>query len=233
MAGLISAIFVPQGAEYQAVKRGVARHPNSLIALYAIPMGPQPVQQYLEQWLSKDLKTLGDSPSIVLMGLCGSLTPSLGIGDRVLYRSCLDAQSLEHVPQLGCDAALMKTLQERLGKSVTTVTSAMCDRMVHQASDKEALALRYDAQVVDMEGYTFLNALKSTDFAIGMVRVVSDDATHDLPDLTAAMNNDGTLKPMTLASCLVREPRKGLRLIKGSLKGLKSLENAAAQLLDS
>jgi hypothetical protein len=228
----IRAIFVPQGAEFKAVKRGLARRPNLTVALYAIPMGPQPVQIYLEQWLNKELKTLGNSPSIVLMGLCGSLTPNLKVGDRVLYRSCLDAQSLERVPQLGCDVTLLKTLQERLGKSVTTVTSVMCDRMIHQAAEKQAFALRYDAQVVDMEGYIFLKALQSMDLATGMLRVVSDDAQHDLPDLSPAMTEGGGLNFLALATCMVREPRKAFRLIQGSLKGLKALENSAAQLLD-
>jgi hypothetical protein len=227
----ICAIFVPQGAEFKAVQRGLNRSPQSSIALYSIPMGPQAVHAYLQQWQHSELNALGNSPSVLLMGLCGSLVPGLGIGDRVLYRSCLDARDADSVPQLDCDATLLKTLQERLGKTVTTVTSLMCDRMVHQATEKQALALRYGAQVVDMEGYAFLNALQSTGVAINMLRVVSDDSRHDLPDLSAAMIDNGTLKPMALAANMIREPRNALRLVQGSLKGLKQLEQIASALI--
>jgi Phosphorylase superfamily len=231
MSGLIHAVFVPQGAEFKAVQRGLNCNPQSSIALYSIPMGPQPVQTYLQQWQHEALKSLGDSPSVLLMGLCGSLVPELGIGDRVLYRSCLDAQGGDSVPQLDCDATLLKTLQERLGKTVITVTSLMCDRMVHRATEKQALALRYGAQVVDMEGHAFLNAFQSTGVAVNMLRVVSDDAQHDLPDLSTAMTDTGTLKPIALAANMIREPRNALRLIQGSLKGLKQLEQLAAELV--
>lgn len=227
----ICAIFVPQGAEFKAVQRGLNRSPQSSIALYSIPMGPQAVQAYLQQWQHSELNSLGDSPCVLLMGLCGSLVPELGIGDRVLYRSCFDAQSIDSVPQLDCDAILLKTLQERLGKTVTTVTSLMCDRMVHRATEKQALALRYGAQVVDMEGYAFLSALQTMGVAVNMLRVVSDDSQHDLPDLSAAMTNTGTLKPMALAANMIREPWNALRLIQGSLKGLKQLEQIASDLI--
>jgi purine-nucleoside phosphorylase len=230
MSSPVCAIFVPQGAEFKAVQRGLNRRTQSSIALYGIPMGPQPVQAYLQQWQHAELKSLGDSPSVLLMGLCGSLVPDLGIGDRVLYRSCLDAQSVDSVPQLDCEATLLKTLQERLGKTVTTVTSLMCDHMVHRATEKQALALRYGTQVVDMEGHAFLRVLQSTGVAVNMLRVVSDDALHDLPDLSAAMTDAGTLKPMALAATMIRAPQNALRLIQGSLKGLKQLEQIAAEL---
>jgi purine-nucleoside phosphorylase len=231
MSRPVCAVFVPQGAEFKAVQRGLNRSPQSFIALYGIPMGPQPVQVYLQQWQHTELKSLGDSPSVLLMGLCGSLVPELGIGDRVLYRSCLDAQGVDSVPQLDCNATLLKTLQERLGKTVTTVTSLMCDRMVHRATEKQALALRYGTQVVDMEGHAFLSAFQSLGVAVNMLRVVSDDAQHDLPDLSAAMTDTGTLKPMALATTMIREPQNALRLIQGSLKGLKQLEQIATEFV--
>jgi hypothetical protein len=230
MSSPVCAIFVPQGAEFKSVQRGLNRRTQSSIALYAIPMGPQPVHAYLQQWQHTELQSLGDSPSVLLMGLCGSLVPELGIGDRVLYRSCLDAQGIDSVPQLDCDEPLLKTLQERLGKTVTIVTSLTCDRMVHRATEKQALSLRYGTQVIDMEGHAFLSTFQSLGVAVNMLRVVSDDALHDLPDLSAAITDTGTLKPMALAATMIREPQNALRLIQGSLKGLKQLEQIAAEL---
>lgn len=227
----INAVFVPQGAEFQAVQRGLKCSGSlNTIALYSIPMGPQPVQRFLQQWLQTEVQSLGHSPSVLLVGLCGSLTTQLHIGDRVLYQSCTDGRISPSVPPLCCDAPLLKALQERLHPSVTKVTGLMCDRMVHLATEKGMLAQRYGAQVVDMEGFTFLQAFTEMEISVGMLRVVSDDAQHDVPDLAAAMTETGELKPLALASTLMRQPRRALRLVQGSLLGLKQLEGAIAQL---
>jgi Phosphorylase superfamily len=227
----ISAVFVPQGAEFKAVARGLKRSGSlDTVLLCATPMGPQPIQQFLEHWLQIERKSLGSSPSVLLVGLCGSLTTRLRVGDRILYQSCIDGRVSHSVPPLSCDVSLLKTLQERLSPSVTEVTGLMCDRLVHLATEKATLAQRFNAEVVDMEGYGFLAALQATDIAVGMLRVVSDDAQHDVPDLAAAMTETGELKPLALASSMIRQPRRAMRLIQGSLTGLKQLEGVIAQL---
>jgi Phosphorylase superfamily len=227
----VNAIFVPQGAEFQAVQRGLRRcDALRSVALYAIAMGPQPTHQFLQQWLPTDRKILGHEPSVLLVGLCGSLTAQLKVGDRVLYQSCVDGRESTSVPVLPCDALLLQALQERLRPSVTQVTGLMCDRLVHLATQKAALAQQYPTEVVDMEGYSFLHTLKGTNIKVGMLRVVSDDAQHDVPDLAAAMTETGELKPLALASSMLRQPRRALRLIQGSLAGLKQLEGAIVDL---
>jgi purine-nucleoside phosphorylase len=228
----IDTIFVPQGPEFKAVQRGLNRT-GAKVALCATTMGPYAIKGCLEQWLKTEFRGLSQTPYVLLMGLCGSVSPSLGVGDRVLYRSCVDAQASDSVAPLPCDAALVTTLQERLENAVTVVTSVTCDRMIHRASDKQALAERYGVDVVDMEGHAFLSALDSTGISAGMLRVVSDDALHDLPDLSAAMTEAGTLNPTKLALSMISQPRNALRLIQGSLSSLKQLENAAADLFMS
>jgi len=39
-----------------------------------------------------------------------------------------------------------------------------------------------------------------------MLRVISDDCEHDLPDLTSALSPDGSLQPLPLAIGLLRQP---------------------------
>jgi purine-nucleoside phosphorylase len=233
MSSFIDIIFVPQGPEFKAVQRGLNRM-GAKVALYATPMGPHAIRGYLEQWLETEFKTefkgLDRTPSVLLVGLCGSMSPSLGIGDRVLYRSCVDVQSSDSVAALPCDAALVTTLQERLKNAVTIVTSGTCDRMVHLASEKKSLSERYGVEAVDMEGHAFLSALAPIGIAVGMLRVVSDDALHDLPDLSAAMTEAGTLNSAKLALSMMAQPRNALRLIQGSLASLKQLENTVADL---
>ncbi|HEY9825145.1 MAG TPA: phosphorylase [Stenomitos sp.] len=235
MTGL-HCIFVPQGAEFKAVQRGLKGNPKVLV--YPIPMGPMPVEAYLQQWCQTSLPKFDAPPSVVLMGLCGGLISNLQVGDWVLYRNCIDARPLASVPppsacSLACSKAVFKTVQERLGNSVTIVTAAMCDRLVHRAADKQALALRCQAEAVDMEGYAFLAALQGTGIEVGMVRVVSDDAQHDIPDLSTAMTANGTLDPLALTACFVRSPLQAARLIRGSLRGLKQLERVTGALFNS
>jgi purine-nucleoside phosphorylase len=229
MSSFIDIIFVPQGPEFKAVQRGLHRS-GTKAALYATPMGPLAIKAYLEKWLKTEFREFDRTPCALLMGLCGSVSPNLGIGDRILYRSCIDVQSSDSVSPLLCDAALTTTLQGHLKNAVTVVTAATCDRMVHLASDKQALAKRYGVEVVDMEGHAFLNTLAPTGIAVGMLRVVSDDALHDLPDLSAAMAETGTLNSAKLALSMMAQPRNALRLIRGSLASLKQLESAAADL---
>ncbi|MGB8702932.1 MAG: hypothetical protein WCD18_26250 [Thermosynechococcaceae cyanobacterium] len=231
MGDPICAIFAPQGAEFKAVRKGLKRCGRlGHTALFPIPIGPQAIQAYLDRWHRSELPRLGHSPAVLVMGLCGSLTPKLNVGDRVLYHTCLDAGVFTSVPPLLCDAALRLTVQERLGNAVTVVTALTCDRMVHRANEKLDLGQCYGAQVVDMEGYAFLKGLQGLGVAVGMLRVVSDDACGDVPDLSAAIAEHGTLKPTALALSLVREPRKGFRLIQGSLAGLKQLEQSVLEL---
>lgn len=226
----IDIIFVPQGPELKAVQQGI-RRAQADVALFAIPMGPGAVSECLEQWRQTEFEAFArptGSPSILLMGLCGSVLPTLKVGDWVVYGSCTDDSTPASVP-LQCDAALMMTLQERLGDAVTAVTAVTCDRLIHRAVDKQALAQRYDVQVVDMEGYAFLKVFEGA-AAVGMLRVVSDDAGHDLPDLSAAMTDAGGLNPVKLGLKMATQPFSAFRLIQGSLKGLKQLEDAAARL---
>jgi Phosphorylase superfamily len=232
MSSPVKVIFVPQGAEFNAVQRGLRRSGGQdAVKLYAIPMGPQPIRQFLQQWQQTEFKTLAHPSSFLLAGLCGSLTKDLSVGDRVLYQGCIDGSAPQSVPSLECDAALLQTLQDCLAPSARTVTGLTCDRMVHLAAEKGTLAQRYGAETVDMEGYTFLQALQSLHgIALGILRVVSDDAQHDVPDLAAAIAETGELKPFALASSMIRQPRNALRLIRGSLLGLKQLEATIAEL---
>ncbi len=62
---------------------------------------------------------------------------------------------------------------------------------------------------------------------MAILRVVSDDSLHDIPDVTSAINSDGSLQPLPLALALIRQPLSATWLIRGSLKGLKILERVA------
>lgn len=214
-------LLVPQGAEHKAVCRGLKlrKNPPKVIAL---PIGIEPVTQFLTQWQP----SLNDLESgVLVMGLCGSLTGTLKVGDRVLYQSCQNASDTVWE----CDPTLTAQIQQGLPKT-TLVRGFTSDRIIASAHEKQQLGQLYSAEVVDMEGTAILTILAQAGVPVAMARVVSDDINHDLPDLSAAISPDGTLRSLPLALGMMRQPIAALRLIRGSLNGLRTLEAIAARL---
>ena len=86
-----------------------------------------------------------------------------------------------------------------------------------------------------MEGSAILTALPQAQIA--MLRVISDDCEHELPDLSEAIGSQaigtGKLRTLPLVTTLLRQPLGSLRLIRGSLRGLKALEQITRQLFQA
>ncbi|MGF1513555.1 MAG: phosphorylase [Elainellaceae cyanobacterium] len=232
-----TVLLVPQGAEYQAVRRRgtearQAKHskPASLapVTLVPVPMG-QAASAGLDRLLAEPPRRA------ILLGLGGSLSPEHRPGQVVVCESCLEQSSGQ---RLRCDPATIRALVDSLTRgsgqiaagSVIQAAGLTSDRVVCSAAEKRRLGKRYGAVVVDMEGYWVLERLQQADTAVGIVRVISDGAEKDIPDLSQALGKDGSLKPVALAGSLGRSPAAALRLIRGSLRGLSVLQQVAAQL---
>ncbi len=211
-------ILVPQGAEYQAVCRGLSRVPGFQPKVLAIPIGIEAVRQYLQK-----LTHICEN-RILIMGLCGSLSKNYQVGDIVLYHNCLYQGNLQE-----CDNSFTADIHNQLGDHVSLVQGFTSDFVVCTAADKRHLHQEYCTDVVDMEGYALLEFFHqlsdevSPKIQVAILRVVSDDAHHDIPNITSAISVDGSLQPLFLAWELIRQPLAGIRLITGSLKGLKAL----------
>ena len=218
-------ILVPQGAEYQAVCRGLRRVPSSQVKVLAIPMGIEPVRKYLQQF------THNQANRMLMMGLCGSLSQKYQIGDIVLYQNCLYQGNLQEG-----DNSFTADIHNQLGDRVSLVKGLTSDRLLYKATQKRELYEQSGADVVDMEGYAFLEFFQQPSDAVSppvqvaILRVVSDDAHHDIPNITSAISADGSLQPLPLAWELIRQPLAATRLITGSLKGLRAL-TTVTQLL--
>lgn len=223
----IDLVFVPQGAEYRSVCKGLKAAGLNAATVVPIPVGPQGVTQFLQQWLQQSSQET--ALNALLMGLGGSLTPQLSVGDGVIYQTCVDGTQGGDVP-MTCDEQIFLSLSQWCSETVIPVTGVSCDRIIHTATEKRQLAQTYQADVVDMEGFALLSGLKSTPISLGIVRVISDDAHHDLPDLNGAISPDGHLQTLPLAMGMLRQPLPALRLIRGSLKGLNQLERITTRI---
>lgn len=215
---MINTILVPQGAEYQAVCRGlknIAPQPDVL----PIPIGIIPVTSYLQQWQQNQSLP----QTVLVVGLCGSLSPDYQIGDIVLYEECLDW----HGAREQCDRTLTAQIRQHISKQLPLVKSLTSDRPISSVQEKQKLALSSQADVVDMEGLAILANLPTK---VAMLRVISDDCVQDLPDLSKAISSEGALLPLPLTLAMLRQPLAAMRLIDGSLKSLRVLEEAIASL---
>ena len=219
-------ILVPQGAEHQAVCRGLSPVSSSPPLVLTTPMGIAPMQEYLQK-LTQKLTHIREN-SILMMGLCGSLSRKYQVGDIVLYQNCLYQGNLQ---ECNCNRYFTTDIYTRLGDHVSLVRGLTSDRIVCTAAEKHHLHQQYGADVVDMEGYPFLEFFRQfPDKQVAILRVVSDDSNHDIPNITSAISENGSLRPFPLAWELIRQPQSARRLITGSLKGLKVL-TAVTQLL--
>jgi nucleoside phosphorylase len=226
----INTIVVPQGAEYQAVCRGLvkAKVNNNIkhsIQVIAIPLGVKQMSQVLTDYDA----IISKSTNVLIMGLCGSLSDAYAVGDSVVVKSCVD---LDH-HCIDLDAELTAVIQRKLSKSsieIDLVTALTSDRIITQAATKGILAQEYAASIVEMEGSSYVRVLTSQGISVAMVRVVSDDLRGDIPDLNQAINSQGDLQTFSLAIALIKQPIAAIRLIRGSLTGLKALEEITAQL---
>lgn len=214
----ITTILVPQGAEYKAVCRGLSGVTGSIPTVVAIPVGMKPLLKYLQQ---------GEflAPSrVLIMGICGSLSDHYTVGDIVLYQDCVYQGK-----RLECDRTFTAQLHSAISEKASLVKSMTSDRVIWSAAEKRRLG-KMPADVVDMEGFTALEFFNATEVAVAMLRVVSDDCQHDIPDLTPAINSDGSLNPFPLAMGMLRQPLAATRLIRGSLTALKVLEQVTNRL---
>jgi Phosphorylase superfamily len=207
-------VLVPQGAEYQAVKRGLPD--RSDFTLIAIPAGLQPVRSFLAE-RSRDA-LWSSVQQVIVMGLCGALNPVLQVGDRVLYQTCQNTsnQLWQCKYDLNVNAKLVKAVNTNI--------------VIASKIDKQALRSRSGCDVVDMEGIAILEFFQNLNIPVTILRVVSDDAAGDIPDLSSAIDAQGKLRAGKLAIGMIKEPRKAIRLIRGAQAGLRVLSGLAGDL---
>lgn len=206
-------VLVPQGAEYQAVQRGLE---HSGLTIIPIRAGAAAVTT------PALISALRESPAMILiLGVCGGLRPDSRVGEVVVYTTCQD--------EAGQTYSLNERLSAKLAPAWRRVKGITTARTLSQAQEKQSLAARWGVEVVDMEGVPLLKALAG--MPVVMVRVISDGGDRDLPDLSQAFDSQGNLRPWPLTLAMLRSPLAAAHLIQGSLKALKVLEGIAPEIV--
>ncbi len=227
----IDVILVPQGAEYQAVCRGIKQVKPPHPQVIPIPIGINAVSEYLNQKKEQIFPT--SQEKVILMGLGGSLSSNYQVGDMVIYSDCVMQSNNNQSPfsLLKCDRILSNYLDVKLNSKVSLVTGLTSNKVISNCLEKLNLAKIYQAQVIDMEAYAVLSSLRDKSIAVTVVRIISDDINHNIPDISAAIDINGKLKYFTLTKQMLKQPFAALNLINGSLIGLKKLEQTAKILV--
>jgi hypothetical protein len=227
-------ILVPQGAEKRAIDRGLKRVRDYKPLVLGIPIGTRSLRQSLQQWQASVSFPKDYPKRILLMGLCGSLSPQFQVGDIVIYRDCCYAIDGSQPQIKSCDREFTSQLQKKCGDRAKTVTQLTSDRLIWSAQEKQRLGKLNKADAIDMEGFAALEVI-TTIFTestpkIGMIRVVSDACDRDIPNLEGAIDSSGSLQPLPLAIGFLKQPSAAIRLIKDSLTALRVLEQLTTKL---
>ena len=216
----INTIVVPQGPEYQAVRRGLAQAQPKNIQVISIPIGTKDVLQTL---VNRSFEFTSPQ-QVLILGLCGSLSSEYSVGDRLLYQSCCNSQG----DSLDLDWELTKAIQQKM--PLNLVTGLTSNRPICLAKEKSKLGQKYAAAVVDMEGYGYIRELQRQRMSVAMLRIVSDGVQGNIPDLSQAIDEGGNLNSRQMAIAFLRQPCASIRLVKGSLAGLKQLQQVTQEL---
>lgn len=219
-------ILVPQGSEYKAIYRGLEQlKSTSVPPILPIPLGVNALEAYLK---GRDWQQLAQQ-NILVMGLCGSLSPQYQVGDVVLYRNCIFSCS-SLLQNQHTDPRLTTSVYNRLQNKANLVTGLTSNRLIWSAQEKLALGQLYQASVVDMEGFVLLKALKQNNIRVAMLRVVSDSVNYNIPNLNRAIDSTGKLQNIPMAITMLKQPIAATRLITGAIKGLQILQQITTEL---
>ncbi len=204
------AVIVPRGAEAQAVVGGwpAARPKLSTVAAGSAA--------------GETVAGMSGTTALVL-GLCGAVDPKLRVGDVVVYariRNGPDVITLD--PRLAADCVA--------GLDSVLVDAAAVTAVVGAVAAKRALWVETGVAVVDMEAAPLARALHGRGVRVAMVRVVSDDAGAELPDLARVFDGAGRLRPLPLALTFARTPLRSARFIAGAIAALRALHAVARRL---
>jgi nucleoside phosphorylase len=166
----------------------------------------------------------GSFDHVLIAGLCGALDSKLRRGDVVVY---------DESRSTGASLKLDVTIADRLARVVecTRGPGLSVERVVTLATEKRDLQLAYGAIVVDMETYKIASFCVEHGIAVGVVRVVSDEAHEDLPDFNRALDEHGEMVGWKVAHQMLARPAASLKLVSGFRSTMESFKGAVERVV--
>lgn len=197
---------MPQGAEAAAVRRAA---PSARVV--EVPAGAASAHA---------LPEFERGEMVIALGLCGALWHTQP-GQVVIYGRVVDAASTFVI-----DPELVDALSAELPQAAV-VNACTTRRVVTTVEARRVLAQRFNAEVVDMEGTHLAEAVAGAGARFGSVRVVSDDASRDLPPLENIFDDAGRLQPLAVGVAFLRKPVAAWRFARDVQHSLSILTDVA------
>ncbi len=208
-------VVVPRGPEERAVRRGLARARVGAVVV-TCGIGPLAAERAMRTLLAQSRPE-----RVIVTGLCGILAPGFRVGEPLVYREIVGPDE-----RLVFDDELTRAVADRVPGMQSGIRAYGSDVVVTRAHEKRALAQRYGAQAVDMETAAVARTLAEAGVAVAALRIGSDGADDDLPELDRALDGSGGLDGLALALAMFRRPVAGARLVRNGPRALAALERA-------
>jgi nucleoside phosphorylase len=217
-------VFAASDMEAQSVRKIAG--PNELVLVIS-GMGPGNARTKAEAVLGPR-----DKPdAIVVVGLCGGLTPSVAEGTIVAYTECRTSEPGK--PSLRCSKSVTDTLMTALMAAripcdwVVGITSAR----IATTRDERLILAKSGAAVVDMESYSIVSVAAGIGIPAVVLRVVSDSIDRELPDFNNALNEAGGLDGRKALKVALGSPLKTLKLLAANKRAMQRLAPALGVVL--
>jgi adenosylhomocysteine nucleosidase len=127
---------------------------------------------------------------LISVGFAGALDPRLPVGEVIIPRVVISAETGKEYEAIAGDAVLVST-----------------DR-VAGADKKRLLRERYSAQAVDMEAAAIAERAARSGIPFLAVKAISDEAAIDLPDMTPFIALDGRFDSLRFSVHLLLQPSR-------------------------
>jgi nucleoside phosphorylase len=241
------AIFAASDLEYNSVKAiltnwqtkdygqnflaGKGQAGDNQIELFCTKMGPQNAAEQANKALDQTKANI-----VLIVGLAGGLVANSQHTDLVLYENCffLPNYELPLSPSISCDEKLNKILYKNLQTKELNLfqgSGITLPWVVCKAQEKANLAQKYKVFAVDMESYQILKAAKQRDRVATVLRIISDDAKGDLPNINNAMDKNAEVNNFKMLVEFAKHPVLATRFLLNLNKAIKVLKNTLPKIL--
>lgn len=208
----------------KAVRAGVqhARTPER-INVVMTGVGPQRAAEAVTRALSESR-----IERALVAGVCGLLAAAFLPGDLLLYADVRDAQQNDSLVKT--DRTLTAKLSTCLPQAKRGIHALAWPSIVTSSQEKSKLGIRYGADAIDMESHAIMMGLQKAGVQTAVLRVASDGVNDDLPDLNAALDQNGTLNNTKLMREMLRAPYAGMTMAWNGAMALMRLRQAISRI---
>ena len=191
---LISALKKVRKYQSVAVPVIEGEYAGKIVAVAVTGMGRPAARR------GADVLIAGHRPRwLISAGFAGALNPAYSRNDLIVAREVTDREGssflVDSPPEMGA------SVQHARGRLITV------DRVVLSAVDKREMHRLYQADLVDMESSAVAAVCQEKLVRFLSIRVISDDAHHDLPhEVAAIMNPSGVYRVGATLRSVWRRP---------------------------